>query len=73
MNTLKGASTFRVFIRKLFVCASIQKTFSVSCNIASPASFEKFVKVCNCVNNLWLELQSAIRDAKKLCNGEDRV
>ena len=33
MNTLNGASTFRVFIRELFECASFQKIFSVTSQV----------------------------------------
>ena len=52
MNTLKGASSFRVFISRLFKGASTHKTFSVK---PKSGLLEKFVKVCNCANNLWLE------------------
>ena len=55
MNTLKDASTFRVFMRGLFKGASTYKNFH--CNIES--LLEKFVKVrtqSDAINNLWLGL-----------------
>ena len=38
----------------------------LQCNIVSPSLVEKFVNVCNCVNNICLGLQSATRDGKEL-------
>ena len=54
INTLKGASFFRVYIRGLFKDASSYNLAQY--NLISPSLLEKFVKVHKCVNNLWLGL-----------------
>ena len=51
--------------------ASTTKNFQ--CKNVSPSLLEKFLKVCNCTNNLQVGLQSAIRDQKELCNGESEM